>query len=171
MTVCFFIIAVFLSFSVAESKEQQHSTHLPLPRFVSLRAPSAKIHVGPGPNYPVSWLFQRRGMPLEVIAEFDIWRQIRDWQGTEGWIHKSMLSGRRYCWVLEKTQELKDGPAESAKTVALVEKNVVGKILECQTAWCKVSIKPSANDVKNQTFKGWLPRKAIWGTYPHETKF
>jgi SH3-like domain-containing protein len=167
----FFFILSWLILFPLEAKEQMSMPQLPLPRFVSLRATSAKIHVGPGPNYPVNWLFLRQGMPLEVIAEFDIWRQIRDWQGTEGWIHKSMLSGKRYFWTLDKTQELKDAPDDKSKTIAFVAKEVVGKILECQAKWCKVSIKSSTGETKNKSFKGWISRQALWGTYPHETKF
>lgn len=166
----YFILSWFLIFSV-NAKEQTSTTQLPCPRFVSLRAPKANLHVGPGPNYPVNWLLLRQGMPLEVIAEFDTWRQIRDFQGTEGWIHKSLLSGKRYFWTLEKTQELKEKPGDNSKTVAFVAMTVVGKILECQPAWCKVMIKSSVQSGKNQTFKGWLPRASIWGTYAHETKF
>jgi SH3-like domain-containing protein len=109
-------------------------------------------------------------MPLEIIAEFDTWRQVRDWQGTEGWIHKSLLKGKRSFWTLGKTQELKDKPNEQGKIVAYVESAVTGLIHECQAEWCKVEIKSTEETSKNQTFKGWLPRQAIWGVYPHENK-
>jgi SH3-like domain-containing protein len=141
-----------------------------LPRFATLRAVKANLHVGPGPNYPVSWLFQKPGMPLEIIAEFDTWRQVRDWQGTVGWIHKSLLKGKRSFWALSKTHELKEKPDEKAKTVAYVEATVIGLVHECQAQWCRVEIKSTAEANKNQTFKGWLPRQAIWGVYPQENK-
>ena len=79
---------------------------LPLPRYVSLRSNSVNLHVGPGKNYPVEWRYVLQNLPVEIIAEFDTWRQIRDWQGTQGWVHKSLLSGRRTVWVLHKQRPL-----------------------------------------------------------------
>ena len=75
-------------------------TQLPLPRFVSLRSNEINLRTGPGSNYPIVWIYQRRGMPVEVVAEFESWRKIRDWQGTVGWVHQSMLDGRRGALVI-----------------------------------------------------------------------
>jgi SH3-like domain-containing protein len=144
---------------------------LPLPRFASVRAKKVNLHVGPGINFPVSWLLQRQQMPVEIIAEFDTWRQIRDWQGTEGWVHKSLLMGKRSFWTLHKTQELKVSPDKSAKIVAYVQATVTGRLLECQAQWCKVEVTATENAIKGKAYKGWLPRQSIWGVYPHESKF
>ncbi len=144
---------------------------LPLPRFASIRAKKVNLHVGPGVNFPVSWLLQRQRMPVEIIAEFDTWRQIRDWQGTEGWVHKSLLMGKRSFWTLHKTQELKASADKSAKIIAYVQATVTGHLLECQAQWCKVEVTATENAVKGKSYKGWLPRQAIWGVYPHESKF
>ncbi len=57
---------------------------LPLPRFDSLRSGEVNLRTGPGVRYPVDWIYTRREMPVEVIAEFEAWRKNRDWQGTEG---------------------------------------------------------------------------------------
>ena len=63
------------------------STGLPLPRFVSLAADRVNVRFGPGRQYPVNWMFARKGLPVEIVAEFDTWRKIRDYDGEEGWIH------------------------------------------------------------------------------------
>ena len=59
-----------------------------LPRFVSLRSDQVNLRVGPGENYPIEWVLTRKEMPVEIIKEFENWRMIRDWQGTEGWVHE-----------------------------------------------------------------------------------
>ncbi len=165
----YFLFFCVLTTSIVTA--QTSIRQLPLPRFASLRASKANLHVGPGPNYPVNWILLRSNMPLEIIAEFaNTWRQVRDWQGTEGWIHKSMLKGKRTFWILSKTQELKIKPDENSKTIAYIEASVVGFMHECQADWCRVEVKSSQGN-KSQTFKGWLPRQAIWGVYPHENKF
>jgi SH3-like domain-containing protein len=73
---------------------------LALPRFVSLRSDEVNLRTGPGTNYPVEWVYVRRGLPVEIIAEFDNWRKVRDIEGTVGWIHKSLLSGKRMAVIL-----------------------------------------------------------------------
>ena len=66
-----------------------------LPRFVSLRSDQVNLRVGPGENYPIEWVLTRKEMPVEIVKEFENWRMIRDWQGTEGWVHERMLTGKR----------------------------------------------------------------------------
>ena len=167
----FFIMFVFrlfisfLFFIKIISVTCAESSALPLPRFVSLRSNLVNIHVGPGNHYPVEWQYVRQNMPVEVIAEFDTWRQIRDWQGTEGWVHKSLLSGKRHVWVLHKIRKLYKDPAEKSKIVAQVEPGVVANVLECQGAWCRIEIKSNG-----QKYKGWMKRHGVWGVYPNETK-
>ncbi len=141
----------------AQSKGPE--TGLPLPRFVSLRAKEANIRTGPGTRYPVEWVYRRRFMPLEVIAEFDNWRRIRDWEGTEGWMHKSMLSGRRTALVTVKELKLRREPSEAAAAVAQLESGVIGTLLACSGAWCRIDVKG---------IEGWLPRAAFWGAYDKE---
>ena len=66
-----------------------------VPRFVSLRSDQVNLRVGPGENYPIEWVLTRKDMPVEIIRQFENWRMIRDWQGTEGWVHERMVAGKR----------------------------------------------------------------------------
>ena len=68
---------------------------LPVPRFVSLKADKVNMHIGPAKTYETKWLYQRAGLPVEIVAEFENWRRMRDADGTEGWMNQSLLSGRR----------------------------------------------------------------------------
>ena len=70
-------------------------TNLPLPRFVSMRAESANARRGPSLDQRVDWEFVRRGLPLEITAEYGQWRRVRDADGAGGWVHHALLSGRR----------------------------------------------------------------------------
>jgi SH3-like domain-containing protein len=132
---------------------------LPIPRFVSLRSGEVNLRTGPGTIYPVEWVFVRRGLPVEIIAEFDVWRRIRDWQGTVGWVHQSMLDGRRTARVTGAERELRSDPAEAASAVARLAPGVIGRLLECEAAWCKIDA---------EGYRGWLRRDEFWGTYPDE---
>ncbi len=131
-----------------------------LPRFASLRAGEVNVRTGPGVRYPVEWVFVYRHMPVEIVAEFDTWRRVRDWQGTEGWVHQSMLSGRRTVIVTAGRRALRDEPARTSRIVAEVEERVVGRLLECRTMWCRIEF---------AGLKGWIRRSVIWGVYDGET--
>ena len=134
-------------------------------RFASLRSGSVHVHVGPGKNYPIEWKFTRQGLPVEIIANFDTWRQIRDYQGTTGWVHKSLLSGMRTIIVVGGLQNLNEKPDSQSAVVARIEPGVVAKIIETQANWCKIEI-----NSKQGRFKGWILRKDVWGIYADESK-
>ncbi|HEX6977811.1 MAG TPA: SH3 domain-containing protein [Alphaproteobacteria bacterium] len=145
----------------AHAQPRSHTGEsLPLPRYVSLRSDEVNVRTGPGVRYPVEWVFTRRHMPVEVIQEFEHWRKIRDVEGTEGWVHQSMLSGRRYALVTGEVRTLRRRPEADAPVVARVEPGVVGEIVECEGQWCRID----AGGIR-----GWLPRNEFWGVYPNET--
>jgi SH3-like domain-containing protein len=133
---------------------------LPLPRFVSLHATKVNVRTGPGVRYPVDWVFVRRGLPVQVVAEFENWRKVRDWQGTEGWVHQSMLSGRRTVVVTGEIRELRRKALDGAAVVARAEPGVIGRLLEQSGDWCRVEI---------SGFKGWLRRDEVFGLDGGET--
>ena len=97
-------------------------------RYLSLRSDEVNVRTGPGVRYPVEWILRRRNLPVEVVAEFENWRRIRDFQGTEGWVHQSMLSGRRYAVVLDEIRTLRRGPETNASAVARAEPGVIAQV-------------------------------------------
>ncbi len=143
-----------------EESRVQGRTGLPLPRFVSLRASEVNLRTGPGIRYPIEWVYRRRGMPVEIVDEFGNWRRIRDWQGTEGWVHQSMLRGQRAVMVTGERRLLRRRPAPDAPGVAWAEAGVVGRLLRCSEAWCAVRL---------GSFEGWLRRSEVYGLLPGET--
>ena len=144
------------------------TTGLPVPRFVSLKSDRVNLRSGPGTEYPTSWVFRRAGMPVEVIKEFEAWRQVRDAEGATGWVLNTMLSGRRTAlvlpWEIKQGKAppevaLKDGDRESAKAVALVEAGVIANIRTCDKRWCFVIV---------GDYKGYIEQSKLWGVYPGE---
>jgi len=133
--------------------------NLKLPRFASLRADEVNLRAGPGTRYPIEWVYKRRNLPVEVIDEFDTWRRIRDWQGTEGWVHQSMLNGRRSIIIVDDLAMLQRDPQEDARGVARLEAGVIGRVDSCGDIWCVVT-------AFNR--KGWLRREQFYGVYPGE---
>jgi len=136
-------------------------TGLPLPRFVSLRANEVNLRTGPGVQYPVDWVFRKQLLPVEIIAEYKTWRKIRDWQGDQGWVHQSMVAGKRTIVVSGAVRSLRSKASAKSLPVARVEAGVVGRLLACpaEGGWCKVEI---------DGFKGWLRRVEFWGIHRGE---
>ncbi|WP_206374202.1 SH3 domain-containing protein [Sneathiella chinensis] len=134
-------------------------TGLPVPRFVSLGSSEVNVRVGPGKRYPISWVFVRSGWPVEIIAEYEHWRQIRDIEGETGWVHRNLLSGRRTILVTEDPRPLYEDPKEDSEVLLLAEPGVQGKLLQCDGEWCQVEI--AGNE-------GWLRANQFYGVYANE---
>lgn len=147
--------------TTAATSRAGETSGLPLPRFVSLRSDEVNLRTGPGQRYPIDWIYARKDLPVEVIAEFEAWRKIRDWQGTEGWVHQSMLTGRRMMVVMGQARSLRSSDSESADPVAVVEAGVLGRIVQCprNRDYCRVEI---------DKMQGWLRRDEMWGVYKGE---
>ncbi|MBS0541279.1 MAG: hypothetical protein JSR47_21120, partial [Proteobacteria bacterium] len=69
----------------ADPAPVRRGSGLPLPRFASLRSDLVNVRAGPGTRYPIEWVFKHKLMPVEIIAEYENYRKIRDWQGAGGW--------------------------------------------------------------------------------------
>jgi SH3-like domain-containing protein len=136
---------------------------LPLPRFVSLKADKINVHVGPAKTYEVTWVYTRVGLPVEITAEFENWRRIRDAEGAEGWVYHSLLAGRRTGMVMAKEKDellpiREAGDLEGAVTAKL-QAGVVGAVRKCNGSWCRIS---------GEGFDGWIEQERLWGVYPNE---
>ncbi|MEX2644235.1 MAG: SH3 domain-containing protein [Acetobacterales bacterium] len=126
------------------------------PRFGSFRASEVNLRAGPGMRYPVEWTFLRRNLPVLVLRELDTWRQVRAADGTEGWVHQSMLSGRRSVMVTGDAAEVLADPEPGARAKARAEGGAIGFLRSCTAAadWCAVEF-PGA--------EGWVARSSLWG--------
>ena len=134
-----------------------------LPRFVSLRVSSANLRTGPGERFPIEWVYQKKGLPVELLKKYDIWRKIRDYEGTEGWVHRRMLTDNRTVMTQNADQSvLYDEEDPSSAIIAFIDPMVIGRLQECpnKSLFCKVAF-PGAT--------GWILRENLYGLYPAET--
>ena len=156
------IAAAMMSFGIDGTAGllQAAETERKLPRFVSLRAAEVNLRSGPGQRYPIEWVYRKRGLPVEITSEFDKWRRIRDHEGTIGWVHQSLLSGRRTALVTDAQSVLRREPDGGSAPVARVTPGVVGALLACADKWCRLEI---------GDYRGWLPRANLFGIYAGES--
>ena len=153
------LLLAALLFAAAPGWAGENDTGQKLPRFVSLRSDQVNLRVGPGENYPIDWVLTRKEMPVEITKEFENWRMIRDWQGTEGWVHERMLTGKRAVVIKGGIRTLHRQPDVASPAVTRAEPGVVAKLLECRADWCRI-------DAADHT--GWAQRGDLWGVYPDE---
>jgi SH3-like domain-containing protein len=136
---------------------------LPVPRFVSLKPDKVNVRAGPTRTHDVTWQYTRSGLPVEITAESDNWRRIRDWEGSEGWVYHSLLSGRRTALVIAKTREelvpLFGSADEHDRVVAQLQPGVLASVRRCNGQFCHIS---------GSGFDGWIVQARLWGVYPHE---
>lgn len=128
-------------------------TGRPTPRFESLRNAETNLRVGPSENYKILWVYHRRGMPVRVIDEYDVWRRVEDSQGDSGWLHHAQISPARTGLTLEET-EIRAEPAADSKLVARVGPTVALHLLECRVEICRVEV---------DGLMGWTPKAPLWG--------
>jgi SH3-like domain-containing protein len=136
-------------------------TNLPLPRYVSLRAGEANVRRGPSLSHRIDWVFQRRDMPLQVIAEYGHWRRVIDRDGQGGWVHYRMLSGARTVIVDDDNLALRNRPEPNATENAILEAGVVARLGDCNPDWCELTA---------GGYRGWAPKAAIWGVADAEIR-
>lgn len=159
---------LFLGSSLAASAQGMQAgsvTGLPVPRYVSLKTDRVNLREGPSKEHRTRWVYQRTGLPMEVTAEFETWRRVRDADGTEGWVLHSLLSGRRTAlvapWSKKKDEvfPMRSSASEDAAVVARLQAGVVTNVASCADAWCQVSV---------GNISGYLRQDRLWGVYPNE---
>jgi SH3-like domain-containing protein len=148
-------LAAALSAGTARAAEKSDAP----PRFVSLRADVVNLRTGPGDRYPVEWVYHRKGLPVEIVAQHEQWREVRDWQGTTGWVHQRLITAARNV-IIEGRQRILHAEADAASpAVAKLDAGVIAHLLECRDAWCRIEA---------DKIKGWLNRDEIWGVTADE---
>ncbi len=156
--------AVPVSRSAYAANDQSEGSGLPLPRFASLKSDHVNVRGGPNKDHDVAWVYTRPALPVEITAEFENWRRIRDRDGTEGWVYHTLLSGKRTAYVAgPKTRPdfvpLYESADRTSPLRAMLEPGVLGTIKRCSGQWCRFA---------GNGFDGWIEQGRLWGVYPNE---
>ena len=161
--ICGGLLAIFVCAAPGSADQQERGkvTNLPIPRYVSIKASEANVRRGPGLTHRIDWIFKRRDMPVEVTAEFEHWRRVRDRDGASGWVHYSLLSGVRTVIIDQDLLELRARPDEASPIKARLEMGVIARFEECSPDWCGIS---------TGGFRGWSHKAALWGVGQDEIR-
>ncbi len=127
---------------------------LPVPRFVTVKSDRAYLRAGPGDRYPVTWVYVRKGLPVEVVREYGIWRQVRDIGGSVGWMNKQLISGNRTAIVAGKVRTLYGTPDLQGRAMWRIAPGAIVRVVLCSEAWCRVDRGGKS---------GYILRAQLWG--------
>ena len=130
-----------------------------VPRFVSLKSDKAYLRTGPGDRYPIAWVYVRKGLPVEVVREYGIWRQVRDVDGVVGWMNKSLIGGERTAIITREIRTMYGSADLQAPVVWRIAPGTVVRVVLCEQAWCRVD---------HAGKSGYILRSQLWGVYPNE---
>lgn len=142
-------------------------TGFPLPRYVSIKSTKARMRVGPSTDYPVRWVYEAKGLPMEIIEEYGNWRQVRDSDGTTGWMSTVLLSGDRTGLVTpwrsakDPMVNLRNAASPTARVIAKLQPRVRLNLRRCDIHWCHVTVQGDGS-------AGYIQQKFVWGAYPDE---
>lgn len=131
-----------------------------MPYFGSISAGKARMRVGPGREYPSSWMYQRADLPVKVLEIYKGWKKIEDPAGTQGWMQANLLSDARTGMVLDGIVELRDAPRVAGRIQWRAAPGVVGRVSKCAKGWCYFDVRGRA---------GYVESRRLWGVAPDET--
>lgn len=152
------LITIILSTAInADNKK------LSAPRFVSIKSNEVNARSGPTTKSAIEWVFVKKGEPVEITAEYEQWRQVRDISGEGGWIHSSVLSGKRSVVIIGDTEvELTKYADRKSRVIAKLMPKVRCGLKKCKEQFCQIICKD---------YTGWVSKKVIWGVYNDENKY
>jgi SH3-like domain-containing protein len=129
-----------------------------VPRYVSLKFGTVNARTGPSLNHAIAYQYQRRGLPVIVVAETEMWRKVRDIHGDEAWVRKPALSGERHAITLTETR-LYTRPSGEARPIARIEKGSLVDLDSCnEDGFCEIRTENG--------LKGWSRQAELWGAQP-----
>lgn len=158
--ITFWSLTIFFAATAAYSKPNHGQEAFP--KFISLKGNKAHLRTGPGRNFPIEWVYQARGLPLKVVAEYDKWYKVEDIEGSKGWMHHSLFSRNRTVQIrAQNSVSLQSAPTYASEPVAWIHVNVVGTLIGCaeESAWCEAEF---------NSHRGYIERKVIWGVLDGE---
>lgn len=131
------------------------ATGMPVPRWVTIKALRVNVRRGPSLEQDVLWTYVKPGLPVEIIAEYDSWRRIRDIDGQTGWVKSVMLDGRRRVMFTGNVNTaILSEPNGEADAVALAAPGLLADLIACEGEWCEISARG---------YDGFVTRDRLWG--------
>ena len=136
-----------------------HAAANEYPHWGSLKADHANMHVGPGFDYRVKYIYQRKGLPVKVLRAMGGWWLVEDPDGARGWVLQRLVSKGRTGMVKGDLAEVRERNDGSGRLLWRARQGVIGKLDKCSGDWCRFTILTLQGDTR----QGWVSRTVVWG--------
>ena len=120
---------------------------------LAIKGDVANIRSGPGTGTEVLWQVEKY-YPLTIVHKQGDWYLFKDFEGDEGWIHKSLVAPLDTVVVKRDNCNVRSGPSTNAEIRFVVERGIPFKVLKRQGDW--VQIQHADGD------SGWIHKNLIW---------
>ena len=126
---------------------------------MSIAGDDINMRSGPGTGHEILWKIDS-GFPVEIVSATGEWLQVKDFEGSAGWVHKKTTQKMPHMIVkankgTDQQVNVRSEPNTTANIVATASYGVVFKTLEKKDGWVKVE--------HGQGVTGWVDDRLLWG--------
>ena len=143
----FLIINLFLLSFFLNNSYSDNNTYM------SLKNKEVNVRYGPGLDYPIKFVFNKKNYPVEIIDEKENFRKILDFKKNSGWIHRSQLK-KSSSFITLDTVILFSDSTKFSRPIAKIESGRQLNKKKCNLNWCRV---------ETGEYKGWVLKENLWG--------
>ena len=126
---------------------------------VAIAGDDINMRSGPGLEHEIIWKLDA-GFPIEVVTSRGEWLQVRDFEGSIGWVHRKTTQKAASAIVkankgTDQQINVRKEPDVKAEVVARAGYGVVFRVLDKRDGWVKVE--------HGQGVVGWVDGRLLWG--------
>ena len=143
----FLIINLFLLSFFLNNSYSDNNTYM------SLKNKKVNVRYGPGLDYPIKFVFNKKNYPVEIIDQKENFRKILDFKKNSGWIHRSQLQ-KSSSFITLDTVILFSDSTKFSRPIAKIESGRLLNKKKCNLNWCRV---------ETGEYKGWVLKENLWG--------
>ena len=148
MKIGFYIL--FIAFSFVNLLSADENSY-----YLTLKYNKVNVRYGPGRDYPVKYVYNKKNLPVKIIDKMENFRKIIDFKKNSGWIHTSQLKKGK-SFILLKDQILFAKPTKYSKPLFKIAKGRLLLVKKCKKNWCMI---------KTEDYTGWIKSENVWGTF------
>ena len=137
-----FLLSFFLTNSYSDNN-----------KYMSLKNKKVNVRYGPGLDYPIKFVFNKKNYPVEIIDQKENFRKILDFKKNSGWIHRSQLK-KSSSFITLDTVILFSDSTKFSRPIAKIESGRLLNKKKCNLNWCRV---------ETGEYKGWVLKENLWG--------
>ena len=121
--------------------------------YMSLKNKKVNVRYGPGLDYPIKFVFNKKNYPVEIIDQKENFRKILDFKKNSGWIHRSQLK-KSSSFITLDTVILFSDSTKFSRPIAKIESGRLLNKKKFNLNWCRV---------ETGEYKGWVLKENLWG--------